>query len=348
MNRELGSFLDLQKTLAQVGVTSGSSLFRLSFKNSGKPLEEAMLEITKYFKEADSEELAAALADDQAAHAASASTSEPSTSQLPPSTDGTASTDAGNSDGMEDIDPAIPTTSTQPSQEDTTPTRSIAVFHAPSGTPTAATVPHNEHDYIPTVDHAKLHQARLNAYSQNTRLPSDAEIETAKKEREQKAKQVMNVRVRYRLPDQTQIQTSFNREDTAENVFTILKDALRYPNEPFTLSYRDSKGKQMTLSPTGQEKLIPKLGWTGDTLVYVTWGENVSEKAKKDPCLNDAHMQQATQLKVEMPKEEEEDPKEKKGFLGGLLGGKDKKGKSKMSAEDREEKLKRMMGFGKK
>jgi tether containing UBX domain for GLUT4 len=71
MNRELGTFEDLQKTLAQLGITSGSVLLRLSFKNSGRPLEDVMKEITEYFKEAHSTELSAALAADAAAAEAS-------------------------------------------------------------------------------------------------------------------------------------------------------------------------------------------------------------------------------------------------------------------------------------
>jgi tether containing UBX domain for GLUT4 len=56
MNRELATVEDLQKTLAQIGLNSGSALLRLSFRDSGKPLEEAMEDITRYFKsEAENE-----------------------------------------------------------------------------------------------------------------------------------------------------------------------------------------------------------------------------------------------------------------------------------------------------
>ena len=49
MQRELSSFVDLQKTLAQLGFNSGSALFRLSFGATDQPLEEAMAEIDRYF-----------------------------------------------------------------------------------------------------------------------------------------------------------------------------------------------------------------------------------------------------------------------------------------------------------
>jgi tether containing UBX domain for GLUT4 len=57
MGRELTSFTDLQRTLAQLGFNSGSILLRLSFKPSGTPLEEAMAEIEGYFHSVDGSDL---------------------------------------------------------------------------------------------------------------------------------------------------------------------------------------------------------------------------------------------------------------------------------------------------
>lgn len=53
MGRNLESFVDLQKTLAQLGYNSGTALLRLNFKCVGQPLEEAMQEIEEYFKSVD-------------------------------------------------------------------------------------------------------------------------------------------------------------------------------------------------------------------------------------------------------------------------------------------------------
>ena len=55
MERELSTFTDLQKTLGQLGLNSGSALFRLSFRPTQQPLEEAMLEIDRYFKSVESD-----------------------------------------------------------------------------------------------------------------------------------------------------------------------------------------------------------------------------------------------------------------------------------------------------
>ncbi|KAK4950043.1 hypothetical protein LTR66_013985, partial [Elasticomyces elasticus] len=46
IGQDYTTFTDLQKTLAQRGLNDGSVLIRLSFKNSGRPLDEAMTEIT--------------------------------------------------------------------------------------------------------------------------------------------------------------------------------------------------------------------------------------------------------------------------------------------------------------
>ncbi|KFY87715.1 hypothetical protein V498_07049, partial [Pseudogymnoascus sp. VKM F-4517 (FW-2822)] len=53
MNREFGTFVDLQKTLAQIGISSGSILLRLSYRQTETPLEVATTEIGQYFKEVE-------------------------------------------------------------------------------------------------------------------------------------------------------------------------------------------------------------------------------------------------------------------------------------------------------
>jgi tether containing UBX domain for GLUT4 len=49
-HKEQGEFVALQQTLNQLGFESGSALLKLSYRNSGTPLEEAMAQITQYFK----------------------------------------------------------------------------------------------------------------------------------------------------------------------------------------------------------------------------------------------------------------------------------------------------------
>lgn len=52
LGRQLETFADLQKTLAQLGI-SGSAMLRLEFRNTQQPLEEAMMEIQKYFEDGE-------------------------------------------------------------------------------------------------------------------------------------------------------------------------------------------------------------------------------------------------------------------------------------------------------
>ncbi|KNG49036.1 ubx domain-containing protein [Stemphylium lycopersici] len=49
-HKEQSSFVELQQTLSQLGFDSGSALLKLSYRNSATPMEEAMAQITQYFK----------------------------------------------------------------------------------------------------------------------------------------------------------------------------------------------------------------------------------------------------------------------------------------------------------
>lgn len=155
---------------------------------------------------------------------------------------------------------------------------------------------------------------------------------------------VEKVRVRVRLPDQTQVQDVFGRAETSADVWGFVRLVLRYPEEEFVLKYLDAKGRHTPLSSDSTKKLIQDLGWTGDTLIYLTWGDNVSVHAKKEPSLNDQYMGKAEELKVSLPRPEPEQEEKKGGFLGNMLGNKGKD----MSPGDKEARLKKFMGFGKK
>jgi tether containing UBX domain for GLUT4 len=350
-NRELGSFVDLQKTLAQIGVSSGSHLLRLHYRNEGQPLEEAMAQITNYFKDQFIPPVAEASSTAQAKPE-----TVPKQTTSPPTaldaTEGVVHAPSGlTSEQPTATSESTPTGSSQiPTETDTSASttllpqkRTVTVYTPPTtDTPQAATQPFNDADYVPTVDHARTHQHRLNNLSRNQRLLSDAELEKVAAEKREKVAQVERVRVRVRLPDQAQIEDTFSREDTAADLFGFVQLALRHPEQSFTLKYTDAKGKHILLT-SSKQSLIKDLGWTGSTLVYMQWGDDVPETHKREPSLNDEHLQQAKKLEVELPKEEQEE--EKKGFsMGGLLGGKDK-GKGKATGRaDLESKLRGFLG----
>ena len=263
MSREFSTFVDLQKTLAAVGVSSGSALFRLNFKHSGKPLEDAMKEISEYFKEteeaapASSEAVAAKPTPTQAETKPSEVPTE-SERPIPSSTE----TPQAPSEPMEDVQASPSQENAKPTEDSTAippsptsnpdPQPRITTFLAPSGDTSASQIRHNEDDYVPTVDHAKTHQARLEGLGKNQRLLSDAELEAQRREREAKVGAVQSVSVRFRMPDQTQIQTRYTREDGVGSLFETMREVLRFPEERYALSYREGgSGKTVSLREGG-------------------------------------------------------------------------------------------------
>ncbi|KAE9980422.1 hypothetical protein BLS_008754 [Venturia inaequalis] len=366
MSKQLGTFEELQNTLGQLGITSGSTLLRLSFKNSGRPLEDAMKQITEFFKEAQSSELSAALAADAAAAEASnpAPVTESQTAVLPKAEATESSTKPQtDSEPMSDV---LPTTTEQTSLDSTSPVlqttsdvaverppsesgpiRKIAVFSAPSAAvPQAATMPHNDNDFSHSVEQLKQHQSRLADLGKNRRLPSDAEIAAAEKTKADKLAGLQKITVRVKMPDQMQIQGEFNREDTNAALWSVVQLALRHPDQEFALKYVDARGRHVPLNKTPVKTLIQDLGWTGDTSLYMTWGENVDPKARKEQSLNDDCQKQAKELKINLPQPEAEPEENAQKGVAGMFN-KVKKA-SNLSAEEKAAKLSKFMGFGKK
>lgn len=350
MNRELGSFSDLQKTLAQVGLTSGSALLRLSFKNSGRPLEEAMADISQYFKTDEQDQAPAADAAMAATTSGAAQDKQESvqptemapqeeTTSQEPSVPQQEITPAASSSAAETAATAAPELNVDGPDH-----RPMTVFAAPTGpAPNDPRFNFNDSDYEPTEYHAKQHQARLNAESRNKRLASDAEIAAAEKAKEQKLAAISEIRIRVRLPDQTSVEANFTQTDTASSLYSWIRPMMELQNEPFVLKFTGPKGLQETLedAPT---KLVAQLGFQGRTLVNFTWDEQAGVEARQKPVLKADYRQQAQQIKIDTPKPA---PEEKKGFSLGSLGGNSQK-KSGGGGGDKEAKLKKLLGFGKK
>ena len=125
-HKEQSSFVELQQTLSQLGFDSGSALLKLSFKSTGTPLEEAMAQISQYFK---TEEPAASTA--PGAHA-----TDPAQSKSAPNPDAAApeaaTTVAGETIRNEEPDP-------EPMDVDTKPVGHTTAEPALSEQNTAAT-----------------------------------------------------------------------------------------------------------------------------------------------------------------------------------------------------------------
>ncbi|KAF8854956.1 hypothetical protein BDZ45DRAFT_596275 [Acephala macrosclerotiorum] len=313
MSRELSTFADLQKTLAQLGVNGGRAMIRLNFKKTEQPLEEAMAEIGKYFKEEE--------APAEAAPAAKVETITETLHKLESNsegeskdvdmTSGTSETTTSVADPspypdtVGDLPPPI-TPSKRAAEETPSPEqpqvlgpdqRPISVYRPPSGqVPLAALRPHNESDYEPTIVHAKMHQERLKDNGQNKRLPSDAEAERLEKERAAKLASVKNVSIKVRFPDVSSIVAPFTTSDTGADLYTFVRGVIVAEDQPFKLVYNGDKGSQTV--PNNEKKLIKDLGFKQMVLVNFLWGDDARESVTKATTLKPQYAQNAKDVAV--------------------------------------------------
>jgi len=391
MNRQLKDFVDLQKTLMQLGFNNGSVLVRLEFRQSGTPMEEAMKQISEYFSATQSaaptpapaRSEAPTKAEEQAepmeiettaAHGAHAM-ADGNMRSVP---DANADNIAAPSEGQTDRDPSSdtimtpappspkaekpyeetgliasssegPITSTEPvsilaqSQHSTTSGPQISVY-APSSnsTPQAALQPYNEADYLPSIEHAQSHQNTLNRASQNRRLQSDAEMAKDSVEKAQVLAAVKSATIRVRFPDQMQVDVTIRPSETAESLYTTVRDMLERPEQGFELRYRSPKGAPLTLPAASTKKLIADLGLVGNTLLTMAWGTSIPLDTRQ-PVLKQSVRSQAKELKVPVP--ENVEPPRQSG--GKTLEQKSEKDRKENKKGDLESKMKKFLGFKK-
>jgi tether containing UBX domain for GLUT4 len=381
-HREQSDFVGLQQTLAQLGFDSGSALLRLSYKNSGLPLEEAMAQISQYFK---SEETATAGAGGAHATTAAQNNSHPTTEQAAPEA---ATTILGETIRNEEPDPepmdvdtgaitsppaepkvpaegvtaqnvgdvspaatleattatasAVPSTLPEVSASEGNSSRDVLIFSAPtSSTPQAARNAFNESDYLPTIEHAKVHQAQLLNKTRNQRLLSDKELEEQEKARKEKleAAAAKGGALRIRMPDGILIQMKFTKDDTADVLYDFIRSFLDRKNEPFDLKYTGPTGR-LVLIEKNSKRLSQDLRFSSNELITFQWAENASAEARASrKTLAQEWQAKATTLKVEEPvsAEKPQEPSQGQTVAEG-------KRKAAMSSEDKESKLKSMLG----
>lgn len=322
LERELSSFADLQKTLAQLGFNSGNVLMRLSFRQTEDPLHVAMAKIAEYFKESEDKMPAPiptqtpAPPGDEANHG----TQQQITSSYQPgaSNEPTVSS-AGNQDTP------IPDAPEQ-SAPASTIERPVTVFCPPSAnTPSSAQIPYNEEDYVPSIEHAKAHQRVLNQTSRNQRLPTDAEIAAKAAAEEKRRSSIREVEVKVRFPDQSQIVVKFGPSDSGKSLYGFVRNCLdsSFTAEKFNLNIfsgptASHPGSPSTL-PESDQTLIQDLGLAGRVLVNFTWADGVSSEERRTNLLRPKLREKAQEIKVEQPlepKEERPAPKTEEGTSG--------------------------------
>jgi tether containing UBX domain for GLUT4 len=394
MNREFATLSDLQKTLGQIGLSGGSALLRLSFKTTQKPLEEAMKDISMYFKpepepepepetdenfkpvdairkllqqdvemkDVDSslvEENAPAFVEDRT----ESQTQSILDANIPSPSIMTAASQTPNIETPLSIpilkkEPeSLPTPPPQqvtspmlPASESASTSTPLTIYSpATNPTPLAARTAFNEADYIPTMEHASSHQARLLTETRNKRLPSDKEIAARESEKSAAVAAVASVNVRVRCPDGSLVQMVLTKEEaTGKKLYDNLRDVAR-ESKGWVVKYTNPKGQFALVQDSALVNLITTLKWKGSILVYMLWEDGVSESVKKRPSLKDEAMSAAEDIKKAMPASTfQADPEEKSGSLLSGLGKALNKGKERLNSVDKEAKLKNLLGFGRK
>ena len=330
MGRECSTFGDLQKTLAQLGINGGSTLIRLGFKQTEQPLEEAISEIRQYFKEeeAPAEEVTTEEVD----------TITNALERLPESTDvdmisgtseTTTTTEADPSPYPEtvgDLPPSQRVATEAPTAEQILGPgqRPVSVYRPPSSeVPLAATIPHNESDFEPTIIHAKLHQQRLKTNSENKRLLSDAEAERLDAEKAVKLAATKDVSIKIRFPDQSSIIAPFTASDTGSHLHTFVRGVIAADDQPFKLVWN---GKGVQTVPNNDKRLIKDLGFERSVLVNFHWEDDARESVRKQTILKPEYAQSAREVPVpEIPSvdagEEDRTPVVKETPKEGSSGG---------------------------
>ncbi|KAI5196906.1 hypothetical protein E4T39_07542 [Aureobasidium subglaciale] len=362
--KELSSFLDLQKSLAQLGHNRGNVLIRLSFRNEGVRMEEAKAQITTYLQALSPQE--AGQMQDTSSHGAHAAPDVQMSSVPDADADNSAVLRANEADQdpSEDsiMSPAPDTAPAErPAQEDgviasssTTQLPSIespipplasgiSVYAAPSdSTPFAARQAYNEADYLPSVEHANAHQARLLRLSRNTRLPSDREIAEKRATQAAALGDIKFVTLRIRFPDMMQVEWRATPNDTSESLYTKVKEMLDDSSLKFRLQITGFQMKPLIFDPRSQKKLIEDLGIKDRSLITFVWDDSVDKDTRDRPLLKQALRGQAKELEVKEPVAAEEVKQAPAPQI------EEPKKKSSLSRAEREAKLAKMMGFGKK
>lgn len=343
MGRELATMEDLQKTLSQCGINSGSVLIRVSFQRTTKTLYEAMEDISRYMKEVDpesAEEHAEGHAGDQAKGAQapepSATLAEDTTDLTslatqpePPTTTATELNSATPQDNT-----TTPTTTDADAPRLHDPLAPISVFQAPSGNvPAAALIDVPDTVYQPTIAHAQLHQARLLASSHNRRLKSDGELAAEAEAEAARLAAVTSLGVKVRFPDGTSAQWTLPPDATGATLHAAVRGVMASPREKFRLLLPGGKGVIADAAEGQKNQLVKGYGLRGGVLLNLTWEDGVSEEARRAPFLDGAVARTAQQVVVpevpdEEPEEEESKPaKPERGAAGGGGSGGDGAGK---------------------
>jgi tether containing UBX domain for GLUT4 len=284
MGRELSSFTDLQKSLAQLGFSGGNILLRLSFRTTQEPLEEAMLKISGYFSGFED---SAGVKAEAAEAIAPVEPAPVIIDQIEPASQLASSTlEQPTPDPISIGSVLQPDSSQIPSEP--TQAQSITVFRPPELT---RVVLEPDGDHRPTFEHLLSYQKRLKDEAQRqNRMLSNAEIAAKAAAEQEKLANIAEVEIKIRFPEQSQVVTKFGQPDTGATLYRFTRGCLNkgIANEPFSLTFASGSGElgrtssksQTAIPDSDQTLLIKDLGMKGRLLINFTWDDKASMAAR--------------------------------------------------------------------
>ncbi|KAK4176103.1 GLUT4 regulating protein TUG-domain-containing protein [Triangularia setosa] len=361
MGREYSALEDLNKTLSQCGINSGSMVLRLSFKLTEKTLFEAMSDIGQFLKNVEPEQPKTeepkpvpVSKEPKVESGTAEAVEEPKVKSIaessipPPETTTPAVTDQ-----EEKEPPGDPMDVDQPQPQPTSPpTEPIdrllptSVFVAPtSTTPAAANIHEDDSAYEPTIAHAQLRQQQLLQKAQNIRLKSDAELATIAAEEAAKLAKVTKVEIKVRFPDQTSATWITTPEETGAWLYQAIRATMAYPEQPFKLVI---PGSSRTHVEDGSKKLISGYKLKGPQLFNLIWEDGASGEARKSGFLKESVASKARDIVIPEVPQRGGVGESEAGPSGSSAQGKSEKPKKEIDPEALKKKMGKFFKFGKK
>lgn len=309
IGREYAAMEDLQKTLSQCGINSGSMVLRVAFKLSERTLYDAMREIAQYLDDVEPEQSTTAEgAEPQPAPATEESkagegVAEEVTQPAQPEATAPAATPATTEEETSSA-PAESSAAGEPMEVDGPPAASpspsnplqpTGVFAAPtSSTPAAAHTREDDSVYEPTIAHAQLRQHQLLQRAQNTRLKSDAELAAEAAEEAARLAKVTKVEVKVRFPDQTSAVWTLTPDQTGEFLYQAIRNVMNHPTAPFKLIL---PGPKTVIQESGKP-LVAQYRLKGREMLHLLWEDSAAANARKEPFLKGSVASKAKEVVV--------------------------------------------------
>ncbi|EAQ93340.1 hypothetical protein CHGG_01575 [Chaetomium globosum CBS 148.51] len=306
MGREYAAMEDLQKTLSQCGINSGSMVLRVTFKLGERTLYDAMQEIAQYLDEVEPEQSKSK--EGAESHPALVTEELKADEGTPgevaqPEAAASAATPASTEEAALSV-PAESRTAGEPMEVDgpsaaapspSNPIQPTGVFAAPtSSTPAAAHTHEDDSVYEPTIAHAQLRQHQLLQRAQNTRLKSDAELAAEAAEEAARLAKVTKVEIKVRFPDQTSAVWTITPVETGAFLYQAIRNIMNHPAAPFKLIL---PGPKTVIQESGKA-LVAQYRLKGREMLHLLWEDSVAANVRQEPFLKGSVASKATEVVV--------------------------------------------------